>query len=135
MDLAFREEDGRVVIVDWKTGRGEGRFNEVQIAGYALYAAEKGWVEDPARIETELAYLVIPKAVRRKVDAKKIDHARQFIAKSAATMKSLLLDPAQNLARMEDFPMVDRPSMCRRCNFRRLCFPRGDAAALPAAGA
>ena len=135
MDLAFREEDGRVVIVDWKTGRGEGRFNEVQIAGYALYAAEKGWVEDPARIETELAYLVIPKAVRRKVDAKKIDHARQFIAKSAATMKSLLLDPAQNLARMEDFPMVDRPSMCRRCNFRRLCFPRGEAAALPAAGA
>ena len=135
MDLAFREEDGRVVIVDWKTGRGEGRFNEVQIAGYALYAAEKGWVEDPARIETELAYLVIPKAVRRKVDAKKIDQARKFIAKSAATMKSLLLDPAQNLARMEDFPMVDRPSMCRRCNFRRLCFPRGDAAALPAAGA
>ncbi len=128
MDLAFREEDGRVVIVDWKTGRGEGRFNEVQIAGYALYAAEKGWVDDPARIETELAYLVIPKAVRRRVDAQKLDQARKFIAKSASTMKSLLLDPAQNLARLEDFPMVDRPSMCRRCNFRRLCFPRADAA-------
>src|SRR4030095_15510707 len=24
MDLAFRAPDGRVVIVDWKTGRGEG---------------------------------------------------------------------------------------------------------------
>ena len=44
MDLAYRDEDGRVVIVDWKTGRGEGRFNEVQVAGYALYAAEQGWV-------------------------------------------------------------------------------------------
>jgi CRISPR/Cas system-associated exonuclease Cas4 (RecB family) len=123
MDLAYREESGRVVIVDWKTGRGEGRFNEVQVAGYALYATEKGWVETPEEIETELAYLVIPKAVRRRVDRKKVDHARNFIAKSAASMKGLLLDPAQNLARLDDFPMVDRPSMCRRCNFRRLCFP------------
>jgi CRISPR/Cas system-associated exonuclease Cas4 (RecB family) len=123
MDLAYREEDGRVVIVDWKTGRGEGRFNEVQVAGYALYAAEKQWVDEPERIDTELAYLAIPKSVRRRVDAKKIEHARRFIEKSAATMRSLLLDPVQNLARMDDFPMVDRPGMCRRCNFRRLCFP------------
>ena len=35
----------------------------------------------------------------------------------------LLLDPLQNLARLEDFPMIDRPQVCRRCNFRRLCFP------------
>lgn len=135
MDLAYREEDGRVVIVDWKTGRGEGRFNEVQIAGYALYAAEKQWVDTPERIETELAYLVIPKAVRRGVDARKIEHARRFIEKSASTMRSLLLDPEENLARMDDFPMIDRPSMCRRCNFRRLCFPRVESAALPAAPA
>ena len=38
-------------------------------------------------------------------------------------MKSLLVDPVENLARLEDFPMVDRPRVCRRCNFRRLCFP------------
>ncbi len=38
-------------------------------------------------------------------------------------MKALLLDPVQNLARLEDFPMIDRPQICRRCNFRRLCFP------------
>ena len=65
MDLAYRDRDGRVVIVDWKTGRGEGRFNEVQVAGYALYATEKGWVGDPEEISTELSYLVIPKVVRR----------------------------------------------------------------------
>ena len=31
--------------------------------------------------------------------------------------------------------MIDRPTVCRRCNFRRLCFPRADdarpVAALP----
>ena len=123
MDLAYRDHDGRVVIVDWKTGRNEGRFNEVQVAGYALYAAEQGWVEEPEAITTELNYLVIPKAVRRAVDRKRIDNARGFIQKSAGNMKALLVDPLGNLARLEDFPMVDRPSLCRRCNFRRLCFP------------
>ena len=54
MDLAYRDQDGRVVIVDWKTGRNEGRFNEVQVAGYALYAAEQGWVQQPEEISTEL---------------------------------------------------------------------------------
>jgi DNA-directed RNA polymerase subunit RPC12/RpoP len=132
MDLAYRDGDGRVVIVDWKTGRGEGRFNEVQVAGYALYATEKGWVGEPEEISTELNYLVIPKAVRRPVTKKMVEHARSFIARSARDMRALLLDPALNLGRLEDFPMIDRPQVCRRCNFRRLCFPRPeDARARP----
>jgi hypothetical protein len=35
-----------------------------------------------------------------------------------------------NLGRIEDFAMIDRPQLCRRCNFRRLCFP--PAATVPA---
>jgi len=123
MDLAYRASDGRVVIVDWKTGRSEGRFNEVQLAGYALYAAEQGWVGDPQELVTELAYLAVPRYVRRSVDARKLDHARAFIAKSVGRMKQRLVDPAANQARLEDFPMIDNPRVCRRCNFRRLCFP------------
>ena len=123
MDLAFRDRQGRVVIVDWKTGRGEGRFSEIQLAGYALYAARQGWVKSPEEIQTELAYLAIPRYVRRSVDGRKLDHARAFIEKSASRMKALLIDPALNLGRLEDFPMIDRPQACRRCNFRRLCFP------------
>jgi len=124
MDLAFRDRDGRVVIVDWKTGRREGRFNETQVAGYALYAIEQGWASSPEEIATELNYLVIPRATRRAVTTQKIEHVRGFIAKSAGTMKGLLIDPLENLARLEDFPMVDRPRVCRRCNFRKLCFPK-----------
>jgi CRISPR/Cas system-associated exonuclease Cas4 (RecB family) len=130
MDLAFRDREGRVVIVDWKTGRREGRFSEVQLAGYALYAAQQGWVGSPEEIRTELAYLAVPRYVRRTVDARKLEHARAFIRKSAGTMKALLLDPLLNQARLEDFAMIDRPQRCRRCNFRRLCFPRTDAPAL-----
>jgi CRISPR/Cas system-associated exonuclease Cas4 (RecB family) len=127
MDLAFRDRAGRVVIVDWKTGRREGRFNEVQLAGYALYAARQGWVANAEEIQTELAYLAIPRYVRRNVDARKLEQARAFIEKSAGRMKGLLVDPALNLGRLEDFAMVDRPQVCRRCNFRRLCFPPATA--------
>jgi CRISPR/Cas system-associated exonuclease Cas4 (RecB family) len=134
MDLAFRDGQGRVVIVDWKTGRGEGKFSEVQVAGYALYAAEQGWAA-PEEIQTELAYIAIPRYVRRSVDRRKLDHARNFIAKSAGNMKSLLLDPLVNFARIEDYPMIDRPRVCQRCNFRRLCFPRPDEAVAVAATA
>jgi hypothetical protein len=124
MDLAFRDRNGRVVIVDWKTGRSEGRFNEVQLAGYALYAARQGWVQSPEELQTELAYLAMPKFVRRNVDARTLEHAQAFIEKSASNMRKLLTDVALNQGRLEDFAMVDRPQLCRRCNFRRLCFPR-----------
>ena len=136
MDVAYRDAEGRLVIVDWKTGRSEGRFNEIQVAAYALYAAEQGWVKDGGEIRTELVYLAQRRAVRRSVDGRKLEHARAFIAKSASTMKSLLLDPVANLARLEDFAMIERPQVCRRCNFRRLCFPRPETAvAAPIAAA
>jgi CRISPR/Cas system-associated exonuclease Cas4 (RecB family) len=132
MDLAYRDAQGQVVIVDWKTGRREGRFSEVQIAGYALYAAERGWVSSADELYTELAYLAIPRYVRRKVNDKKLQAARAFIEKSASRMRALLIDPEGNVARLEDFPMIDRPRTCRRCNFRRLCFPRSDIEGLAA---
>ena len=132
MDVAYRDPQGRVVIVDWKTGRAAGRFNEVQLAAYALYASEQGWVTDGQEIRTELAYLAQARSVRRAVDVRQLDNARAFIMRSAGNMKALLADPALNLARLDDFPMVERPQVCRRCNFRRLCFPRPEAVAAPA---
>jgi CRISPR/Cas system-associated exonuclease Cas4 (RecB family) len=124
MDLAFRDLDGRVVIVDWKTGKYEGRFNDIQLAGYALYAKENGWAQAPEEMVTELAYLALPRFVRKSVDQQRLDDARAFVGRSAGKMKSLLLDPELNLARLEDFSKIDRPQICRRCNYRRLCFPR-----------
>jgi CRISPR/Cas system-associated exonuclease Cas4 (RecB family) len=127
MDLAFRDERGRVRIVDWKTGRRAGKFNDVQVAGYALYAAEQGWAKSATEISTELAYLIWPRYVRKDVTQPVLDTARGFVTRSAKTMRALLNAPETNTARMEDFPRVDKPRICRRCNFRKLCFPRADA--------
>jgi CRISPR/Cas system-associated exonuclease Cas4 (RecB family) len=124
MDLAFRRADGRVVIVDWKTGRSEGRFNEVQVACYALYAAEQGWVRSAEEIETQLVYLALSRTVSRRLTAATLDRVRSFVRRSADGMRALLTDVITNVAREQDFPRIDDPRVCRRCNFRRLCFPR-----------
>jgi hypothetical protein len=129
MDLAYRRTDGKVVIGDWKTGRGEARFGHIQVAGYALYAAEMGWVERPEDIETRLVYLTLRRTVGSRVDNKSLVRARDFIRRSSDAMRALLVDPDNDVAREEDFPRVDRPQVCRRCNFRRLCFPRTNSLA------
>jgi CRISPR/Cas system-associated exonuclease Cas4 (RecB family) len=131
MDLAYGMSDGRVVIVDWKTGRSEGRNNAVQVAAYALYAFEQGWVSDVSRLSTRLEYLALARTVDRELDQPALDRARDFILRSAADMRSLLVDPSANLARMEDFARIDRPQLCRRCNYRRLCFPRQEIETAP----
>jgi len=81
-------------------------------------------VQKPEEIVTELAYLALPRYVRKGVDQARLDEARGFVVRSAGKMKTLLLDPVLNLARMEDFARIDRPTICRRCNYRALCFPR-----------
>ena len=99
------------------------------MAGYALYATEQGWVSSAEEIDTELNYLVIPRAVRRRTVTQKTSWItlEDSSSKSAGDMKTLLLDPAANVGRIEDFPMVDRPWACKRCNFRKLCFPKTGA--------
>ncbi|MBN2371822.1 MAG: PD-(D/E)XK nuclease family protein [Vicinamibacteria bacterium] len=131
MDLAYGTSDGRVVIVDWKTGRSEGRNNAIQVAAYALYAFEKGWVRDVSQLRTRLEYLALARTIERELDQPALDRARDFIAKSAADMRALLADPAANRARIEDFSRIDRPQVCRRCNYRRLCFPRHEIETAP----
>ena len=122
---------GRVVIVDWKTGRGEGRFNEVQLAGYALYAARAGLGRQTRRRSRPSSPTWRSRATcGAGWTGGSWSTRAAFIEKSAGNMKALLVDPLANLARLEDFPMIDRPRICRRCNFRRLCFPRAEDAGL-----
>jgi hypothetical protein len=68
--------------------------------------------------------------VRKDVTQPILETARGFVTRSASTMRALLNDPDNNTARIEDFPRVDRPPICRRCNFRKLCFPRGETLAI-----
>lgn len=125
MDFARRLPNGRILIVDWKTGRSVGRLNKVQLAGYALLAIQQGWAKSAEDVDTTLAYLAVPDYKTRTMTAEIIADARELIRSSAATMASYAKAPGDNTTNREDFPMTDNRWACKRCPFQRLCFPDG----------
>lgn len=127
MDLAYRRPNYTVRIVDWKTGRTIGSSNQTQLAGYAIYALDKGWAEKPEDITTTLSYLVHgEEGVKDQVmTAKTIEKARNFILTSVGAMRSKLEDPRNNLAVIENFAQTKSRWTCKTCPFIKVCYPGG----------
>ncbi len=124
LDAAFRRPDGRVEIVDWKTGRRDDASeggDRVQLACYALYALEKGWVDRPEDIVTVEYSLAAKKPHVREVDPAAIVQVREFIRTSIGGMKARLDDVENNVGREERFEATPSPGNCRWCKFRRAC--------------
>ena len=124
LDFAFRDEERRVVIVDWKTGRSrEGaEDHRTQLTCYALYAMQAWQVEADRVLLLELN-LFEGEAIQHRVTQADIEAVRAFIRGSVGDMRSLLENPLENLAREEDFPRTHDPSRCAHCPFLRLCRP------------
>jgi hypothetical protein len=47
---------------------------------------------------------------------------RQEIIQQCNEMVSCLVDPVENLARIDDFPMIENPSTCQRCSYYEACY-------------
>lgn len=123
-DVAVRDaKSGVFFLFDWKTGK-ESAANDVQLAGYALYAVES-WMAPPGSIETVLVYLKEGTVKSTTPDDALLAGARETIRASIGEMRALLADAARNVARKEDFPMTSDRRTCRSCFFRELCFPDG----------
>lgn len=127
MDFAYRRPDGKVRIVDWKTGRTVGQSNRVQLAGYAVYALAQGWADKPEDIITTLVYLLHgEEGIKDEtMDQRGIEKAKSFIEVSVGAMRSKLREPESNVAVIEDFPQKINQWNCKGCAFRRVCFPDG----------
>jgi len=121
MDGCYRAKSDKVKIFDWKTGRWTGGFNVEQIAGYALYAFQKGWASKPEEIETTLAYLAVPEYKTHVVTWDELAKAKDFVLKSAAAMKDKMYDKEANTTLGRDFPTTDNTWKCKRCQFRGVC--------------
>jgi hypothetical protein len=124
IDFAYKDAEGRVHVLDWKTGKERG-VDHVQVGIYAMYAARKWKVASDA-VVGGLVYLVgngAPGGERVTVAA---DHAAleactTAMRTSIAAMKAALEDPARNVGREEAFPRLEHAESCRRCPFRRPC--------------
>jgi hypothetical protein len=124
VDFAFAGEDGRVHILDWKTGKERG-VDHTQIAIYALYGQRK-WGVAPEAVRGGLVYLGASGApggelVEVAADGEMLERCQREMRTSIGEMKGSLADPLRNVAREEAFPLIEDRAPCRRCAFRRPC--------------
>ncbi len=121
LDFARRLADDTVHIYDWKTGKVAPDANRPQLGCYTLFVGERYGVPFD-RVVNHLVYLgdtMTP--VTFQLDATDLETTRSFLRESIARMKARLLDPADNAARREDFPLTDDLTRCAGCAYRSLC--------------
>jgi len=124
VDFAYRDRDGRVHLLDWKTGKERGA-DHLQVGTYALYARQK-WDAPPDGVVGGLVYLVqADGAAAERVDVvadePTLAACRETMRGSIAAMKGTLQDPTRNAALLAAFPQIESREACRRCPFRRPC--------------
>ncbi|MDQ6767436.1 MAG: PD-(D/E)XK nuclease family protein [Candidatus Eremiobacteraeota bacterium] len=118
-DLVVEDEHGGLHIVDWKTGKPY-KPNLAQLAVYGIFVREKFGVP----LERLTAHLIYVSAgAREKHEVSEgVEEATREIATYVEDVKERLTDAVANVAGdIERFPMTEKRSLCRTCNFRELC--------------
>ncbi len=114
-DLAYRDPDGCVVLVDWKTGKPRPEDDRMQLGVYGLYAQQAGWGEPLVGV---LAYLDNVLLDEQPVDVHVLETTKITIEQSMTHMRAVLRN---GHAHEEDFPRTDDLRMCGMCSFKRIC--------------
>jgi hypothetical protein len=121
-DFGFWNDAGRLTLVDWKTGASDPESTSFQLGCYALYAREVLGVE-PAKVDLLEANLREPAVTPLGWDDGRLEKIRDQLRLSIRSMRAYLADPAQNMARMDDFERTEELRICRWCNFKVVCRP------------
>ena len=121
-DFGFWTDEGRLALVDWKTGGKGGDGASFQLGCYALYAAELLGVP-PAKVDLLEVNLREPEVMTHRWDDARLEAVREQLRLSIRSMKAYLADAEQNVARIEDFELSEELRICRWCNFRAVCRP------------
>ena len=123
LDFAARHGD-RIYVYDWKTGK-EVKEDENQLAIYTLYAMDK-WAIELKFIRLFDVYLRKQIPIKVKPTKVLLQNALNLISNSIKEMKSLNIDVEENVASIENFPMVEsniESWPCSYCKFKEMCYP------------
>ena len=115
-------EDGRLALVDWKTGGASPDGAAFQLGCYALYAAEVLHVE-PARVDLFEANLREPEVTQLHWSDERLEQIKEQLRLSIRSMKAYLADPEANVAAIAGFEKTEELRICKLCNFRAVCRP------------
>lgn len=122
-DFAWRDVDGTLRILDWKTGK-PNPGDRFQLALYALYA-ESEWGADPTAVQTADVYLSTGEITEHVFDAAELTEVRSTIERSLEEMRAVHFDADNEAGDPERFPMLgETPGeqrTCGRCSYRALC--------------
>jgi hypothetical protein len=121
MDFARQEED-TIVIYDWKTGTVNDTAVQLQLGIYGLYA-QHTW---PQAVKNGALRGIVygiagDQTLEVDLNNDQLQETQTFIEASISQLKSLLLDPQNNLAEISRFPMIEDLAICQQCQFKELC--------------
>jgi len=120
-DFGFWTSEGRLGLVDWKTGGGSGDAS-FQLGCYALYARDLLGVE-PKTVDLYEVNLREPHVTAHRWDDERLAAVREQLRLSIRGMKAYLADAGANVAVLTDFERTEDLRICRWCNFRAVCRP------------
>jgi len=132
-DHLLAGDGGRVLILDWKTGRPPEEASDrpsLQLALYALWARHRLGFEPLGAGQALEAYEVYwPGEACRggELRAEDLEAALAAARESVAAIRACLQEPEANAAREEDFPARASPARCCACEFRAVCGARAAA--------
>ena len=101
-DFGFWTVEGRLALVDWKTGAADIEATAFQLGCYALYAREMLGVE-PARVDLLQVNLREPEVTPLTWDDGRLEEIRQQLRLSIRSMRAYLADADANVARLDGF--------------------------------
>jgi len=119
-DLVVRDK-GRVLIVDWKTGK-VGDQDHLQMEAGAIWAGQR-LDPDGAEIRGVLPYLGLGSVDEFAITEQDCLKAGETIRHEMEDMSGYLADPAKNIPlAIEEFPMHNNKKFCGFCEFQEICF-------------
>jgi hypothetical protein len=121
-DFGFWTEEGRLALVDWKSGGANGEGAAFQLGCYALYAHEVLGVP-PAKVDLFEANLREPLITPHHWSDERLEEIKERLRLSIRSMKAYLVDPEANVADIAGFEKTEELRICRWCNFRAVCRP------------
>jgi hypothetical protein len=121
-DFGFWTDEGRLALIDWKTGAADPDAAAFQLGCYALYAKDMLGV-DPEKVDLVEVNLREPTVTPHRWDGARLADIREQLRLSIRGMKAYLADPDANVAVMDAFERTEELRICRWCNFRVVCRP------------
>jgi len=121
LDLSMKGKDGKVVIVDWKTGKHHVKEDmDLQLGVYGLYGT-RAWELGHEQILAFDVNLRDGSLQTHPIDESTLTTVEAYIRGSIDEMRSVLDDVETNTASIENFALTEDLWKCRRCRFRGVC--------------